>query len=67
MPEADDQRHVWTFLLTTRSDVALLVAICGRCGLMRRASVREGLHFPLGGDCPGTPQEAEAPPAPMVG
>ena len=56
--------HEWTFMLGTSTVGAVgerVVAVCGRCGLIRTGRVpgsmsKEG-RIDLRGDCPGEPQE----------
>jgi hypothetical protein len=56
-------QHDWTFLMA-RSDgeAPLVVAVCGRCGLIRSAGLPQTTHerhIALGGSCPGAPQAQE--------
>ena len=59
---AADQ-HDWSFLATRIGPEApLVIAVCGRCGLMRSAPVadtKHERHIALGGSCPRQPQEQE--------
>ena len=59
---AADQ-HDWSFLATRIGPEApLVIAVCGRCGLMRSAPLAEATeerHIALGGSCPRRPQEQE--------
>jgi len=61
--------HEWTFMVGPTVGVPgqRVVAVCGRCGLIRSGRVDVGKskesRVDLRGDCPGEPQEpAEDPP-----
>ena len=57
--------HTW-HLLTIGEKDARVVAVCDVCGLIRSSAVpgaMEERHVDLRGECPGKPQEAEAPQA----
>ena len=55
--------HNWQFVGSEAPNkTPLMVAICGRCGLMRTSTIPNTLyerHFGLEGDCPGKPLPAE--------
>lgn len=55
--------HDWSFVSTRRQDgFPYLLAICGRCGLVRSATIpgpNFERHIALAGPCPGAPQPQE--------
>jgi hypothetical protein len=56
--------HDWQLLTIGDTKDARVVAVCSVCGLIRSSAVPSSMterHVDLRGDCPGTPQEAEAP------
>jgi hypothetical protein len=58
--------HTWQLLTIGDTKDARVVAVCDTCGLIRSSAVPgplEERHVDLRGDCPGQPQEAEAPQA----
>lgn len=58
--------HNWQLLTVGDTKDARVVAVCDVCGLIRSSAVpgpMEDRHVDLRGECPGEPQQAEAPQA----
>jgi hypothetical protein len=57
LPKAAPRGHEWTFTSSTMAEppVALLIAVCRRCGLVRSevATPRREFSIDLSGDCAG--------------
>lgn len=54
--------HDWTFTGIAARDLAHVVAICSRCGVIRTSPLPDPMrqrHIDLRGSCPGAPQPAE--------
>jgi hypothetical protein len=55
--------HDWTFTGMADRDLAHLVAICSRCGVIRTSPLPgpgRQRHIDLRGSCPGAPQPPES-------
>jgi hypothetical protein len=56
--------HEWLITSSPYGDSVRIVAACPKCGLVRicaAPAVGDETHIDLRGECPGEPQEPEAP------
>ena len=64
------KRHEWLISPSPYGDAVRIVAACPACGLVRMCQapgLGEETHIDLRGECPGEPQEPEAPRKPSGG
>jgi hypothetical protein len=58
------KRHEWLISPSSYGDSIRIVAACSSCGLVRvwqAPTLGEETHIDLRGECPGEPQEPDAP------
>lgn len=52
-------KHDWSFHGAAKADYIYAVAVCVRCGVIRREIARDGARIDLGGDCDPDAPRAE--------